>query len=66
MNTFLRQFGVLFTTSLLLAGGMSVAAETAVEPSGKGVDLIQDPTAEDDARSPQPVLGRHSGSRRIR
>jgi predicted deacylase len=51
MSAFCRQFGLLVTTGLLLAGGMAVAGETAVEPTGKGVDLLQDPTAESDARS---------------
>ena len=40
MSAFCRQFGFLITASLLLAGGLSVAGETAVEPTGKGVDLL--------------------------
>ncbi len=51
MSAFCRQFGLLVTAGLLLAGGIAVAGETAVEPTGKGVDLLQDPTAEGDARS---------------
>jgi predicted deacylase len=51
MSAFCRQFVLLVTTSLLLAGSLSMAGETAVEPTGKGVDLLQDPTAEGDARS---------------
>ncbi len=38
-------------TGLLLAPGLVLAGETAVEPSGSGVDLIQDTTDENDARS---------------
>ena len=51
MSAFIRQFGLLLTAGLVLAGGFSVAGETAVEPSDKEVDLIEDPTTEEDARS---------------
>jgi predicted deacylase len=51
MSAFCRQLGLLVTAGLLLAGGIAMAGETAVEPSGKGVDLLQDPTVEADARS---------------
>lgn len=36
---------------LLFATGLAVAGETAVEPSGSGVDLIQDSTYDADSRS---------------
>ena len=51
MSTFCRQFGLVTATSLLLVASMAMAGETAVEPSGTGIDLIQDPTADGDERS---------------
>jgi predicted deacylase len=56
MSAFLRQFGLLTATSLLLVAGMALAGETAVEPSGTGIDLIQDPTAEGDERSSEAFV----------
>ena len=41
----------LLLTAGLLASGLALAGETAVEPSGSGIDLIQDTTDENDARS---------------
>ena len=51
MSVLYRQFVLLVTAGLLLAGGIAVAGETAAERTGKGVDLLEDPTAEGDARS---------------
>ena len=51
MSTTCRQLYLLGLASVALAAGVAVAGETAVEPSGNGVDLIQDPTIEADARS---------------
>ena len=51
MSTTCRQLYIFGLASALLATGVAVAGETAVEPSGNGVDLIQDPTIEADARS---------------
>ncbi|MDH3333571.1 MAG: succinylglutamate desuccinylase/aspartoacylase family protein [Gammaproteobacteria bacterium] len=36
---------------LLFAGSFALAGETAVEPSGNGVDLLQDTTFDEDSRS---------------
>lgn len=41
----------LALVGLLFATSFAVASETAVEPSGSGVDLLQDTTGEEDARS---------------
>jgi predicted deacylase len=44
-------FSVLTVLGVLAAPVVAVASESAVEPSGNGVDLIQDTTDESDARS---------------
>lgn len=46
-----RILQVLLFLWLLAAAGYVVAGETAVEPSGSGVDLLQDTTGDEDARS---------------
>ncbi len=58
MSAFCRQIDpwarlarALAFTCLLSAAGLAGAGETAVEPSGSGVDLIQDTTGDGDARS---------------
>ncbi len=58
MSVFCRQIDpwarlarALAFTCLLSAAGLAGAGETAVEPSGSGVDLIQDTTGDGDARS---------------
>ena len=51
MSGLCRQFFLLTITASLLAAGVAVAGETPVEPSGNGVDLLQDPTIDADARS---------------
>ena len=50
MSAFLTKF-VLGLAGALCAVGLVFAGETAVEPSGSGVDLLQDTTDESDARS---------------
>jgi predicted deacylase len=47
----LRPKSLSLLVGLLLATGIALAGETAVEPSGSGVDLMQDTTDENDARS---------------
>ena len=42
---------VLALVCLPLAGGAVLAGETAVEPKGEGVDLLQDSTFDEDSRS---------------
>jgi predicted deacylase len=58
MRVFFAQFDqrrglvhLLAASCLLLASSLSLAGETSVEPSGNGVDLLQDTTGEEDARS---------------
>ena len=53
MSAFCRQFGLRLaaTLCLLIAAGGAVASEASAEPSGSGVDLLQDTTDEADARS---------------
>ncbi len=58
MSAFCRKFDLLprlarllAVSAVLLAAGLAGAGETAVEPSGSGVDLIQDTTDDGDARS---------------
>ncbi len=58
MSVFCRQIDpwarlarALAVACLLSAAGLAGAGETAVEPSGSGVDLIQDTTGDGDARS---------------
>ncbi len=58
MSIFCRQFDTLSRSTrllaavgLLLGAAPAFAGETAVEPSGNGVDLIQDTTDDGDARS---------------
>ncbi len=58
MSAFCRQIDpwarlarALAVACLLSAAGLAGAGETAVEPSGSGVDLIQDTTGDGDARS---------------
>ena len=50
MSAFVTKL-ILGLAGALCAVGLAVAGETAVEPSGSGVDLIQDTTDESDARS---------------
>ena len=47
----LRPKSLSLLVGLLLATATALAGETAVEPSGNGVDLMQDTTDENDARS---------------
>lgn len=42
---------LLAVTCLVLASSLALAGETSVEPSGNGIDLLQDTTGEEDARS---------------
>ncbi len=53
MSAFCRHFGLPLaaTLCLLSAAGGAVASEASAEPSGSGVDLLQDTTDEADARS---------------
>ncbi len=58
MSTFFAQFDrgngidrLLAVTCLVLASSLALAGETSVEPSGNGIDLLQDTTGEEDARS---------------
>ena len=58
MRAFCRQsdlsrsiFNVLPLACLMFVSGLAYAGETSVEPSGNGVDLLQDTTGEEDARS---------------
>ncbi len=58
MRAFCRQsdlsrsiFSVLALACLIFVSGPAYAGETSVEPSGNGVDLLQDTTGEEDARS---------------
>ena len=53
MSAFCRQFGLRLAATLCLLGvaGGAVASEASAEPSGSGVDLLQDTTDEADARS---------------
>jgi len=58
MRAFCRQsdlfrsiFKVLPLACLIFVSGLAYAGETSVEPSGNGVDLLQDTTGDEDARS---------------
>ena len=58
MSAFFAQFDgtngidrLLAVTWLVLASSFALAGEASVEPSGNGVDLLQDTTGEEDARS---------------
>jgi predicted deacylase len=42
---------LLVVTCLVLASSLALAGESSVEPSGNGIDLLQDTTGEEDARS---------------